>query len=137
MSLQGGETDLAALLECLRPELHPAVYVFCSLPNDVQIPTGVMPVCQFQETEGLTLIVEKMQADRAQLAYVYPCRMITLTVHSSLEAIGLLAKVTQSLAKAGISVNAISAYYHDHLFVACDRANEAMTCLQKLVMKAS
>ena len=78
------------------------------------------------------LILEKTQADRCELPYLYPCRMITLTVHSSLEAVGLLAVVTQALATEDISVNAVSAYYHDHLFVACDRAQDALNCLSQL-----
>ena len=132
MSSPSGETDLDALLESLKPELHPAVYVFCTWPKDVPIPSEVTPIGQFQEAEGLTLIVEQSQADRAQLDYTYPCRMITLTVYSSLDAVGLLAKVTQALAQQEISVNAISAYYHDHLFVACDRSTAAIDCLKKL-----
>lgn len=80
----------------------------------------------------MTLIVEQTQAAKVGLESVYPCHRITLTVHSDLAAVGLLATVTQVLATAGISVNAISAYYHDHLFVPCDRADDAMACLQTL-----
>jgi hypothetical protein len=57
--------------------------------------------------------------------------MITLTVQSSLEAVGFLAAITTKLATHGISVNAISAYYHDHLFVPADKAEIAMRLLQE------
>jgi hypothetical protein len=60
--------------------------------------------------------------------------MITLTVHSSLEAVGFLA--AGRLAEAGISVNAVSAYYHDHLFVAEHRADEALRLLQSMSKQA-
>ena len=58
--------------------------------------------------------------------------MITLAVHSSLEAIGFLAAITAQLADAGISVNAVSAFYHDHLFVPEHRASEALQLLQNM-----
>jgi hypothetical protein len=43
-----------------------------------------------------------------------------------------LAKITTALAKEGISVNAFSAYYHDHLFVPYDRKEDAMAALAEL-----
>lgn len=127
-----GEDNLDTLLASLQPQLDAAVYVFCTLSPEASLPEEVQPICQFAEAEGLTLILEETQANRAGLASTYPCRRITLTVHSDLAAVGLLATVTQVLAAAGISVNAISAYYHDHLFVPCDRADDTMACLQKL-----
>jgi hypothetical protein len=36
------------------------------------------------------------------------------------------------LADAGISVNAVSAFYHDHLFVPDHRAEEALCLLPKM-----
>ena len=57
--------------------------------------------------------------------------MITLNVHSALDAVGFLAAVVSLLASAGISVNAVSAYHHDHLFVPVARADEAMRLLRK------
>ena len=50
-------------------------------------------------------------------------------MHSSLEAVGLLAEVARRLAAHGISVNVVSGYYHDHLFVPVDRAEEALAAL--------
>ncbi|EKD51400.1 MAG: hypothetical protein ACD_62C00265G0006 [uncultured bacterium] len=58
--------------------------------------------------------------------------MITLTVHSGLDAVGFLARISTALAEAGISLNAVSAFYHDHLFVPVDRAGEAMVALERL-----
>jgi uncharacterized protein len=58
-----------------------------------------------------------------------------LTVHSSLEAVGFLAAITARLAETGISVNAVSAFYHDHLFVPHDRADEALARLQEMMRK--
>jgi Uncharacterized protein conserved in bacteria len=46
--------------------------------------------------------------------------------------VGFLAAVTAPLAEAGISVNAVSAFYHDHLFVSVERAEDAQRLLQKL-----
>ena len=63
------------------------------------------------------------------LAGTYPCKMISLSVHSSLTAVGFLAAITARLAERGISVNPVSGFYHDHLFVPEDRADEAMDIL--------
>jgi len=136
MSSPVGENDLKTLLASMRPQFHPAVFVFCTLPYSTLIPATVSPICQFREQEGLTLIVEKTEAEANQLAYQYPCRLITLTIHSSLAAVGLLAAVSQALAAQNISANVISAYFHDHVFVPLDRADEAMLCLQRLTQQS-
>ncbi len=78
----------------------------------------------------MTLIVLQEQAAAAGLRPTFPSRMITLRVASSLEAIGFLAAITAELAQAGIAVNPVSAFHHDHLFVPEDRAEEAMTILR-------
>lgn len=131
-----GETQLSVLLTTLQPQLHPSVFVFVTLPT-ATMPPGLAPVCQFQEAEGLTLIVPQSQAERAQLPYQYPSRMITLAVHSSLAAVGMLAAITQALAAEGISTNVVSAYFHDHLFVACDRVQDTLDCLAKLAIQGN
>ena len=62
--------------------------------------------------------------------------MITLNVHSSLEAVGFLAAITARLAAAGMGVNPVSGFYHDHLFVPAERAAEAMEILSRMVAEA-
>ena len=57
---------------------------------------------------------------------------ITLQVHSSLEAVGLTARVAESLADRGISANMVAAFHHDHVFVPWPRRAEALIILENL-----
>src|ERR1044071_7189174 len=107
-----GERDLDTLLRHLDPVLDGVEYVFAT--SSQPLPEAI---CIFREEEGLTVILAKRDAERLGIPFIYPCRRIILTVHSSLEAVGLFAAVTAKLAGNSISVNAVSGYYHDHLFV--------------------
>jgi hypothetical protein len=127
-----GERDLTTLLRSMQPEMQEGVFVFCTVPEGTAIPENLKPLLVFHESEGTTLVVRREQADAAGLPFQFASRLITLTVHSSLEAVGFLAAITAPLAEAGISVNAVSAFYHDHLFVPVERAEEALLVLQKI-----
>jgi uncharacterized protein len=132
-----GETDLAKLLRNMKPELHAGVFVFCSIPADGAIPGELKPIHLFREREATTLVLRREEADSVGLSHQFASRLITLTVHSSLEAVGFLAEITRRLAQAGIGVNAVSAYYHDHLFVPDHRADEALDILRGMSGSAS
>jgi len=121
------ETDLRVLLREMNPALAEGEYVFATA---ARMPEGADPVGTFREPEGLTLILPRAQAERLGLAFTFPCRMITLRVHSDLAAVGLLAAVTARLAAHGIAANAVSGYYHDHLFVPAAEAERALEALQ-------
>jgi hypothetical protein len=123
------ERDLNRLLADIKPVLDPETFVFATVQPDAAISAALKAVQIFREREGTTLILPLAEAEAAALDYQFPCRMITLDVHSALDAVGFLAAVATLLAKAGISVNAVSAYYHDHLFVPCEKADEAMRLL--------
>lgn len=126
-----GETNLSNLLCSMQPILRQGEYVFCSISHQENRYSNLDPVCLFREDEGLTLILDREQADAISLSYTAVFCMITLSIHSSLEAVGFLAAITGKLADHNISVNPISAYYHDHLFVPAARAQEAMGLLQE------
>ena len=127
-----GERNLEALLQNMMPEMHEGVFVFCSMSKDKEIPAALRPVHIFREREGTAFIIRREEAEAAGLPYQFASRLITLTVHSSLEAVGFLAAITGRLAEAGISVNPVSAFYHDHLFVPEHRAEEALHLLQNM-----
>lgn len=126
-----GETDLERLLATMDPHLFPTEYVFLTLSGgSYGDHRDLEPVVAVAETEGLTLVVPRQAADRAGFSYDAVFRMITLQVHSSLEAVGLTAHVGRRLAAAGISANVVAGFYHDHLFVPTQRAVDAVAALR-------
>lgn len=129
-----GETNLDRLLATMQPRLRDGIYVFATVPDDT--PRELKAIMTFREEEGITVILEENEALRAGLAGTFRSRMITLDIHSSLEAVGFLAAITRRLAAAGMGVNPVSAFYHDHLFVPADRAEEATQILEQLSRQA-
>ncbi|ERF71328.1 hypothetical protein EPUS_03482 [Endocarpon pusillum Z07020] len=138
MSGNIGETDLSVLLSTLHFTVHPKVFVFATTPIDMspspqsKLPPSAIQM-SFREAEGTTVIttLDDLKKYHPDLEYQFPCRMITLQVHSSLEAIGFLATVASKLAYKGISCNPVSGYYHDHLFVPVAMVDDALEVLTK------
>ncbi len=125
----GGESDLHRLIAAMSAELQPGTHVFVTC---AAVPPGLTPRMTFREAEGTTLILLRAEAEAAGLAWQFPCRMITLTIHSALEAVGFIALIATELARHGMGVNPVAGFYHDHLFVPEDRAEEAMAVLARL-----
>ncbi|MCF1709823.1 GNAT family N-acetyltransferase [Tabrizicola sp. J26] len=126
-----GIVDLSTLIAGMEPELKPGRYVFATTTDAAKI-AAADALMRFREAEGTTLILTPEEAARLALDAVFPCRMITLNVTSSLQAIGFLAAITAELAKLGMGVNPVSGFHHDHLFVPEDRADQALAALRAL-----
>lgn len=115
----------------MSPQLVDGEFVFCTVPGALGQYLALDPVSTFMETEGLTLILPKHRAMAAELAFEGSFSQITLTVHSSLDAVGFTAAVSAKLAEHGISANFVAAYFHDHIFVQTDRAAAALSALRE------
>ena len=126
-----GETDLKKLLRTLKPKHNPGDFVFCVVDDLGKINLDDV-VMLFKEGEGNTIIVKKELADKLKLHYSTVCAWITLTVHSSLTAVGLTAAFSKALSEKGISCNVVAAFYHDHIFVDKKDVQEAMGALVRL-----
>lgn len=126
-----GETDLQKLLTGLQPHLHDGEYVFVTVAETFEFDRQEV-ICMFRESEGTTLVLPRPQADALELSYDFVSAWITLQVHSSLQAVGLTARVSTALAKQRISCNVIAAYHHDHIFVDVKDAGLAMQVLTAL-----
>ncbi|HKJ11446.1 MAG TPA: ACT domain-containing protein [Ornithinimicrobium sp.] len=130
MSPRGrGERDLATLLRTLQPRLEEGEWVFVTVDG---LPTGIAALATFQESEGLSAVVRREDADAQGLSYELVTAWISLTVHSALDAVGLTAAMSTRLADAGISANVVAARHHDHLFVPFSRAEEALRLVRGL-----
>ena len=127
-----GITDINELLSSMQPALVDELFVFCTVKGQLAEYVNLAPIATFVEPEGLTLVLTKDSADEADLHYEGVFRQITLTVHSSLEAVGLTAAIATKLTSKGISANVIAAYYHDHIFVSDDKAEQALSALKEL-----
>jgi len=128
-----GEKSLEKLLSSMSPKLIHGEYVFCTIENGVYGDYAeAKPIASFTEEEGLTVVILKESAEELGLHYEGIFRCITLTVHSSLEAIGLTAAVSAKLSEHQISANIIAAFYHDHVFVPSRDAEKAISVLAEL-----
>lgn len=126
-----GTTNLEELLNNMSPEVQDGEYVFCTVVGNISDYSYLNPISFFVEKEGLTIIVRAEVANKAKLAYEGIFKQITLTVHSSLEAVGLTAAVSTKLALHDISANVVAAYYHDHIFVQKDKVDQALSALKE------
>lgn len=131
-----GELQLSTLLATLEAVLDPELYVFVTLPPRTTPPIDLHIQMLFQEREGMTVIATKNSAIEHGLAYTFTCRMITLDVHSSLEAVGFIAVIATELKNLNIGVNPVSGYFHDHLFIPDGREIEVMAMLKVIKQRA-
>ena len=130
-----GETNLDRLLATMAPKLHDEQYIFCTFPQaHYGDHSELEPIASFMEAEGLTLVIPKHRAEAHSIPYEGVFKCITLSVHSSLEAVGLTAVVATKLAEKGISANVIAAFYHDHVFVQAHQAEAAHVALRQLIL---
>ena len=128
-----GERNLETLLRTMQPQLADGKWVFRTSANGFDAATLETAILMFREQEGITIISPATPDNDALPVWV----MITLSIHSSLEAVGFLAAITTSLAAIDIPVNAVSAYYHDHIFVPYERRDDAMECLRCMMRETA
>ena len=123
-----GEKNLDVLLKAMKPKLNVGEFVFCKTNNLEQLNLSQV-IMTFNEEEGTTVIARKEVADKLHLEYTFVASWITLTVHSSLQAVGLTAAFSKTLSEKGISCNVVAAFYHDHIFVDKKDTKKAMEAL--------
>jgi len=128
-----GISDLPTLLASLSPVVSPDTYVFLTRPLGTYGDGAELnPIAMFSENEGLTLVVPKERADSAGERYHGEYRLISLSVLSDLQAVGLTAAIANALAEHGISANIVAAFHHDHIFVPFARVGDAVAVLSQL-----
>ncbi len=128
-----GITDLDQLVAEMRPALKEGLFVFCSLPlAEAERLRHLDALGTFREKEGMTLILPAAVAAAEGIACSAPMRLITLSVHTSLEAVGLTAAIATALSREGISANIVAAFHHDHVFVPAADGERALQVLSAL-----
>lgn len=120
----------------MEPVLDERDFVFCSFPTlDWDQMRELNPIGIFHEKEGVTFILDTKNAVDKKIDYLSVYRLITLNVHSSLDAVGLTAAFSAKLAEKNISANVVAAYYHDYIFVPEEKAEQALEAILELQKK--
>lgn len=125
-----GETDLATMLAALAVERRAGSFTYVGLatPSAEQLALASATIVEDEET---TLVVASDIAARHGLPVVGEFAWLTVSVASSLDAVGLTAVLSRRLADAGIPCNVLAGLHHDHLLVPLARADEAIAALQR------
>jgi hypothetical protein len=121
--------DLQKMLASLDVERRAGLFTYVA----VKVPTpGLLAAAHAMVTEGTltTLVLPVESARRAGLPVVIELAWLSLTVQSSLEAVGLTAAFSKILGDEGISCNVLAGYHHDHILVPVERADDAIAALR-------
>ena len=116
------------MLASLDVQRRPGMFTFVA----VEVPTpGLLAAAHGMVKEGTstTLVLPVESARRAGLPVVVEMAWLSLTVRSSLEAVGLTAAFSKKLSDVGIACNVLAGYHHDHLLVPVDRVEDAIAAL--------
>lgn len=122
--------DLETMLSSITIRRRPGTYTVATVPGPVSAGDGVEAV--IVEDEGTTVIATCEEAERRGWSVGFVAAWLTVEVHSALEAVGLTAAMSAVLADHGIPCNVLAGYFHDHLLVPEERADEAIAALQSL-----
>ena len=109
--------------------LHPSTFVYTK-----QCPVGITPFAQFKEEKGISYLVK--EEDVFGIETHFPCRCLQIIEETSLEAVGITAKVAAVLAANNIPCNVIAAYFHDYFFVPIADGEKAFEIVQAAFKKA-
>jgi hypothetical protein len=123
-----GETDLDKMLASLQVERRPGVFTYV----EVAVPTTELLAAAHGmviEAESTTLILPVQAAELGGIPVDIELAWLSLTVQSSLEAVGLTAAFAATLGAHGIPCNVLAGYHHDHILVPVDKAQRAIDAL--------
>jgi hypothetical protein len=143
-------TDVAELLRRTRVEVAPATYFLVGLrhedwarllQNPELSPRGDAPFMLLRDAHEVTLLLDESDwrtlrhaAREARVEGGF--RLVTLDVELEWDVVGYLARVTEILGRAGISVGALSAFSRDHLLIKQDELGTALRVLSEHVAES-
>jgi hypothetical protein len=123
-----GETDLDAMLASMAVARRPGVFTYAALDAPAGSLVGAAHALVVED-EGTTLVLAVHDAHDAGLDVPIELAWLTVTVPSSLAAVGLTAAFSRWLAEAGIPCNVLAGMHHDHVLVPTTRVDDAVRLL--------
>jgi len=135
--------DVVELLQRTRVEVAPETYFLIGLQhqewmrlleNPELSPRGSAPYMLLRDAHEVTLLLDEtdwraMRHAAREARVEGGFRLVTFDLEMDWNIVGYLARVTQLLAEAGISVGALSAFSRDHLLIKQDDLGKALRVL--------
>lgn len=135
--------DITELLSRTRVEVAPETYFLVSLRHDDWTrvlenpelsPRGESPYMLLRDKHEVTLLLDEtdwrtMRHAARDARVESGFRLVTFDIELDWNVVGYLARVTEILAGAGISVGALSAFSRDHLLIKQDDLGTALRVL--------
>lgn len=137
------KADVAELLRRTRVEVAPATYSLISLrhedwkrllENPELSPRADATFMVLRDEHEVTLLLDEVDwrtmrhaAREARIKTNF--RLLTLDVELEWHVVGYLARVTEILAEAGVSVGALSSFSRDHLLIKQDDLGKVLRVL--------
>lgn len=139
----GKHSDAASILMGSGVQVHPGEFAVIGvdreawtklLQDSTLSPSGDKPFMIFSEVSEVTLVVDASDLERLSLAVTdlraeRGFRLITFTTEMDFSVTGFMAEVSGILARAGVSILALSSFSRDHLLV---RQTDLATALKAL-----
>lgn len=122
--------DLQAMLSSISVRRRPGTYTVATVSDPVSPGDGVEAVVV--EDEGTTVVATCAAAERRGWPVGFVAAWLTVEVHSALEAVGLTAVMSAVLTEHEIPCNVLAGFFHDHLLVPEERADDAIAALESL-----
>ncbi len=140
-------SEIAELLSRTRVEVAPETYFLVSLrhedwarllENPELSPRGDAPYMLLRDKYEVTLLLDEtdwqtMRHAARDARVEGGFRLVTFDLELSWNVVGYLARVTEILAGAGVSVGALSSFSRDHLLIKQDELGTALRVLGKHV----
>ncbi len=126
--MKGPVREAAAMIAGMAPVRQPGRWAFCTTAG----PAHPAALATIREAEGLSQVLPFDVALALGQEGAMPMVLITLSVHSALDGVGLTAAVAGALAAAGIPCNMVAGFHHDHLFLPEALADQALRVLSRL-----
>jgi len=137
------EADIKELLSRARVEVAPATFYLVGLrhedwerllENPELSPRASAPFMFLKDEHEVTLLLDEtdwrtMRHAVRDARIESGFRLLTFDIELDWKIVGFLARVTQILAEAGISVGALSAFSRDHLLIKQDDLGAALRVL--------
>ena len=140
-------TDVTELLRQTRIEVAPATFYLIGLrhedwtrllENPELSPRGDAPFMLLRDEHEVTLLLDetdwRTMRHAARVARVEGgFRLVTFDIELGWNVVGFLARITEILAGAGISIGAFTAFSRDHLLIKQDDLGTALRVLSQHV----